>query len=66
MQKNEFDIQRTKGNADVLIVDNALAAVAKQNIVVVVGDTDTLVLLIYHTKKWLKRLYFAMPFFVVI
>ena len=57
MEKNEFDIQRTKGNADVLIVDNALAAVAKQNTVVVVGDTDILVFLIYHTKKGLKRHY---------
>ena len=65
-----------------LLLDNALAAVAKQNTVVVVGDTDILVLLIYHTKKGLKRhymqpentlnkkltdtYYFAMPFFVAI
>lgn len=52
------DIHHAKGDADVLIVQTAIASAAQSETVLVGDDTDLLVLLIYHASNVRHNIFF--------
>ena len=43
------DVHYAKGDADVMVVEGALASSERKNTVVIADDTDILTLLVYHS-----------------
>ena len=50
---------QSNGDADVLIVKKALELAERNNVIVAADDTDILVLLCYHWKNDLYKIYFS-------
>ena len=59
LEASGYEIVKSDGDADVLIVEKALENAVHSNVVVAADDTDILVLLVYHFNVELHNMYFS-------